>query len=165
MRRLLTSVLALTAVFLLCVPAFAADTGQKDAVTAYTIVVNGQALDIRGLPVAPYEENGTMMVPLRKIGEALGYEVGWNAETKAITIEDEYIQRATLFGGVATVVFEGKLQIIDMSREIENAVPTAIHDGCTYVPLEFFQEFLNDTAVEGAVIKIAPSMCELNSDS
>lgn len=164
MKRLLTSIVALGAVFLLCIPAFAAGTNQKGTGTAYAIMVNGKALDIRGLPVAPYEENGTIMVPLRKIGEALGYEVEWDAETRAITVDDKYIQKATLFDGVAAVVFEGKLQIVNMSREVENAVPTVIHNGYTYVPLEFFQEFFNDTAVEGAMIKIAPSMCELNSE-
>ena len=78
------------------------------------------------------------MVPLRRIGEALGYQVDWDSETKAATIEDRYIQRATLFDGSAVVVFQGKLQIIDMSREIENALPTVIHDGVVYVPLEIF---------------------------
>jgi hypothetical protein len=101
------------------------------------------------------------MVPLRKIGEALGYTVGWDAESGAITLDDNYIQKATFYNGTAKVVFEGKLKIIDLSREIENAVQTVIHDGYTYVPLEFFQEFFNDTVVDGYAITVAPSMNEL----
>lgn len=129
----------------------------------YTILVSEQALDLSDLPCAPYREGETIMVPLRKIGEALGYKVSWDAQTGAVTLDDEYIQRATLHHGISAVVFEGHLQIINMSREIENSVPTAVHDGYTYVPLEFFQEFLNDTAVEGSKITIAPSKCEINN--
>ena len=142
----------------LCVPALAADALPE---TPYTIAVCGQTLELGDLPVAPYQEGTTVMVPLRRIGEALGYKVDWDPETDAITIDDEYIQKATLFDGTAAVVFEGRLQVINMSRETENQVPTAVHDGYTYVPLEFFQEFFNDTAVEGTSITIAPSKSEL----
>ncbi len=48
-----------------------------------------------------------------------------------------------------------------MSREIKNTVATTIHDGYTYVPVEFFVEFLNDVTIENNVIKIAPSKAEL----
>ena len=161
MKKFLVSVLALVTVFLLCIPAFATEEVSNEA---YTIIVNEQALDLSDLPIAPYKEGDTMMVPLRKIGEALGYKVGWNSETKLITIEDYYIQKATLVNGTTSVIFEGKLQVINMSREIENAVPTVIHNGYTYVPLEFFQEFFNDTSIEGTTITIAPSKSELHSN-
>lgn len=38
-----------------------------------------------------------------------------------------------------------------------------IHNGYTYVPLEFFNEFLNDTAIEGTTITVHPSMCEVQT--
>lgn len=158
MKKFLASVLALMMLFSLCIPAFATEDIQNEA---YTIIVNDQPIDLSDLPLTPYKEGDTMMVPLRKIGEALGYKVSWNPETGAITIDDDYIQKATLVSGTATVVFEGKLQVINMSREIENTVPTVIHNGYTYVPLEFFQEFFNDTAIEDATITIAPSKSEL----
>ena len=79
----------------------------------------------------------------------------------SITIDDGYIQKATLYNKTAIATFEGKLQIIDMSREIKNTVATTIHDGYTYVPMEFFMEFLNDITIENNVIKIAPSKAEL----
>lgn len=158
MKKILTGILAFAAVFCLCAPCFASET---DA--AYTVSVSGHTLDLSDLPTAPYAQGGTIMVPLRKIGEALGYKIGWDAETGAITVDDEYIQKATLYAGTAAVVFEGRLTVINMSRELENSVETVIHDGCTYVPLEFFQEFFNDTAVEGTAVTIAPSMCEISS--
>lgn len=159
MKKLLSAVLAAIALISAAVPAFAAEADAQP----YTIVVNEQVLDLSDLPCAPYRKGDTVMVPLRKIGEALGYKVGWDAQTGAITIDDEYIQKATLYHGTAKAVFEGHLQIINMSRESVNSVETIVHSGYTYVPLEFFQEFLNDTAVEGTEITIAPSKCEITA--
>lgn len=160
MKRILSAFLVIAAVFALCVPGLAAEGTQR----TYTLTVSGKTIDLEELPVAPYEENGTVMVPLRKVGEALGYKVDWNAETKAITVDDEYIQKATLFEGTATVVFEGRLKIINMSREMENVSATVVHNGYTYVPLDFFREFLNDAEVVGDSITIAPSKSELCTD-
>lgn len=162
MKKLLAVILAVLTVLSLGVPALAADAAPAESPTAYTIIVNGKTLDLSGLPVAPYEEDGVVMVPLRKVGEALGYRVGWDAETGAITIDDDYIQGATLFDGSAKAVFTGHLKVINMSREIENALPTVVHTGgYTFVPADFFREFFNDVTVENGVITIAPSMCEL----
>ena len=160
MKRLFAGLLALLAALTLCVPAFAENDEPETA--AWVISVSGQNLDLQDLLVAPYREGDTVMVPLRAVSEALGYTVGWDPETRAITVDDEYIQKATLCAGSAAVTFEGHLQVIDMSREMENAVPTVIHEGHTYVPVQFFQEFLNDTAIDGTVITVAPSMCEIN---
>lgn len=157
MKKFSSIILSAIMLVSVSIPAFAAEPDAQP----YTIIVSEQVLDLSGLPCAPYREGETVMVPLRVIGEALGYKVSWDAQTGAVTLDDEYIQKATLHHGTAAVVFEGHLQIINMSREIENSVPTAVHDGYTYVPLEFFQEFLNDTAVEGSKITIAPSKCEI----
>lgn len=129
--------------------------------SGYAIFVNGKELDLSDLPRGAYLEGDTLMVPLRKIGEALGYTVGWDAETGAITLDDEYIQKATFFEDSAQVTFEGWLKVINMSREIELSVPATVHNGRTYVPVEFFEEFFNDVGVEGNTVTIAPSMAEL----
>lgn len=129
--------------------------------SGYAIFVNGKELDLSDLPRGAYLEGDTLMVPLRKIGEALGYTVGWDAETEAITLDDEYIQKATLYEDSAHVTFEGWLKVINMSREIDLTVPAAVHSGRTYVPMEFFEEFFNDVGVEGKTITIAPSQVEL----
>ena len=102
------------------------------------------------------------MVPLRLIGEALGYTVNWDPESGAITVDDDYIQKATLFDGTAAVSFEGHLQVIDMTHSRENDAPTACYEGCTYVPLTFFETFFNDVSLQGDRISVSPSMAELN---
>ena len=66
-------------------------------VSTMEIVVNNQVIQA---PAAYTNEQGTVMVPLRAIAEALGYEVIWNNETRSVTLgkdifltigEDNYI--------------------------------------------------------------------------
>lgn len=124
--------------------------------------VTDKDLDIRTLPKAPYAEGNTYMVPLRMVGEALGYTVSWDEETGAITVEDAYTQIATLYEGTKNVSVKGKLKVIDLSRDIENAQETVIFDGVTYVPMEFFDEFFNHSSYTDGVIEIAPNMAYLD---
>lgn len=79
-----------------------------------------------------------------------------------VTVDDDCIQKATLKNRSCEAVFEGHLKVINMSRTIENARETVVRDGYTYVPLEFFREFLNETIVENGVISVSPQMCELD---
>lgn len=120
-------------------------------------------LDLSALPSAPFYDGETLMVPLRAVAEALGYTVGWDAETGAITVDDDYIQYAVLKNGSALAAFTGRLQVIDMSREVENAAKTVILDGRTYVPAEFFTEFFNDVTLTEEGLFIAPGTAEIQS--
>lgn len=47
------------------------------------LYVNGTRLTV---PVNPEIKNGNTMVPLRKIFEALGADVAWNAEQRSVTV-------------------------------------------------------------------------------
>ncbi len=134
-------------------------SGDEETVSdELTVEVDGKVIETSD---KPYYDEDTLMVPLRKISEALGYTVGWDAQTGAITVEDSYTQKATLFGGSNKIKFDGKLKVIDMDRELEIAKAAAIHDGCTFVPLEFFNEFMNETKLEGTKVTIAPSKAEI----
>ena len=124
----------------------------------------GVNLDLSQLPRQPYREGDVRMVPLRLIAEALGYRVGWDAQTGAITVDDDYIQKATLYSGTAEVVFDSHLKAIDMSRTTVLPAAAVVFDGRTYVPLTFFTEFLNDVSEENGVILVAPSMCTLDAE-
>ena len=165
MKKFVCCLLAAAALVLTSMPVFAAPANPAGDTESFTIVAGGQTLDLSGLPCALYQEGNTVMVPLRKIAEALGYQVGWDPETGAISVDDGYIQKAVLFDGTKAVRFEGKLQVIDMSREIENEAETSVLNGCAYVPLTFFQEFFNDTAIEETTITVAPGMCELHTQT
>lgn len=97
--------------------------------TAYTLTVNGTDIDLSDLPRAIYESDGHIMIPLRKTAEALRYRVEWDAETGNITVDDNYIQGAHLHSGTTKAVFTGHLNVIDMSRKVENSAETVIYDG------------------------------------
>lgn len=47
------------------------------------VTVNGQTVT---LPVAPYETNGSTLIPLRFFSEQFGAHVGWNGETRTVLI-------------------------------------------------------------------------------
>ena len=155
MKKLISIMLA-AAVILLSAAAVLADG------TAYTLTVNGADIDLSDLPRAIYESDGHIMIPLRKTAEALGYRVEWDAETGNITVDDDYIQGAHLHSGTSKAVFTGHLNVIDMSREVENSAETVINDGYTYVLAEFFEEFFNDVTVDGMKISVSPSVAELD---
>ena len=165
MKRLASAALILT--YLGALPCAAAEEAAgapaNTAEAAYTLIVNGKALDTGALPRAPYDDNGVLMVPLRIIAEALGYKVGWDEATGAITVDDEYIQAATLYEGTAEVSFTGHLKVINMTYDWTNDAPAVIHDGYTYVPLSFFERFFNDAAVDGMLISVSPSVADLCS--
>ena len=163
MKKMLSALIALSvsSALLSSLPVLAeAETVENENIEEtknFSLLVNGNELALDDLPAEPYIE-----VPLRKIAEALGYNVTWDYDTQSVTVDDDYIQKATLKNRSREAVFEGHLKVIDMSRTIENERETVVRDGYTYVPLEFFREFLNETSVENGVISVSPQMCELD---
>ena len=127
-----------------------------------SVGLDANRLDLSALPCDPYYDGEHMMVPLRAVAEALGYKVGYNEATGEITVDDDYIQAATLKNGSASVTFKGHLQVIDMSRETELPVKVTIIGGYTYVPADFFVEFFNEVKIENGVVTIAPQMAYID---
>lgn len=91
-------------------------------------LINGKSIVA---PNAYLNEQGTVMVPLRAVAEALGYELTWESETmtiragKAISLQigqDNY-----LFARMAPIQLGTAPQLVD---------------GLTYVPLSFFKEVI-----------------------
>ena len=141
MKKTLSALIALV-LSLASLPALAeAEAAEAvEETKSFSLLVNGNELALDDLPAEPYIEGETVMV----------------------TVDDDYIQKATLKNRSCEAVFEGHLKVINMSRTIENARETVVRDGYTYVPLEFFREFLNETIVESGVISVSPQMCELD---
>ncbi len=77
MKRLYSILLTLTAVLTLSLTASGADSGSLH------ILVNGTPMNSSG---AYINDNGTTMVPLRAIAEALGCSVSWDPETQTVSI-------------------------------------------------------------------------------
>ncbi len=130
----------------------------KDAGLAILIGLDKTELAQGDLPCRSYYEGETLMVPLCKVAETLGYSAEWDSTSKTAVIDDGYIQKATLTADSTTAVFEGKLKMLNMSREAELTVKPVVVEGVLYVPADFFTEFLNDVEYGEGIVTIAPSM-------
>lgn len=110
----------------------------------YTISVNGVQLEKKG-----YLENGKVMVPVRAIAEALGFEVTWNGEA----------QRVELLRGANYITFRIGVDGYTFAKTAPmplGVAPVEIN-GTTFVPVNFAEEILHtDVAVDPAgVVTIA----------
>lgn len=133
------------------------DTGM-DAGTAYHFAVNGKPVETTA---NAYENDGVMMLPLRAIGEALGYKVMWIPETDDIVMENS-IQKVVLHNASATAQFTWKLTSVSYTGAIELETEAVVHSGVTFVPASLFELFFNDISVDGTLISVSPSMSVLH---
>ncbi|WP_110930438.1 copper amine oxidase N-terminal domain-containing protein [Paenibacillus bouchesdurhonensis] len=105
-----------------------------------TFNVDGKAI---AAPAAFLNEDGVVMVPIREIVEALGYEIGWDDETSGITV------------GKAISLQVGKdAYVFAKMAPVELGTAPVIVDGNTFVPLHFFTDiaqasdaYVNNTEV------------------
>ncbi len=94
------------------------------------VLLNNSALSFTQPPVI---ENGTTLVPMRAIFEAMGASVDWNGETQTVTsVKDSTTISLTLNKNTATV----------NGKDISLAVPAKLVNGSTMVPLRFVSESL-----------------------
>ena len=107
------------------------------------ILVNDVEID--ALPAFMHENGFSIMLPLRAVAEALGFEVRWDNESWAVILDDEI-----------------KLYIDGDYYLLENGVATAVEfgpspmlvDGSTFVPMLFFThvaDMANAFAFEGRI--------------
>jgi len=93
------------------------------------IRVNGEITDA---PSAFVNEDDMVMVPLRAIAEALGYEVEWNQESQSVTVGSSIFLKI----GEDSYTFE-------QMAPIELKAAPKIVEGHTFVPLSFFRTVVN----------------------
>ncbi|MEK8132454.1 copper amine oxidase N-terminal domain-containing protein [Paenibacillus filicis] len=84
----------------------------------------------------PYNQDGTVMVPVRFVTEQLDAEVKWDAATKQVTITDP------LTGSVAVLTLDSKQATVN-GKTLELDQPAVLVDGNTYVPVRFVAESMN----------------------
>lgn len=166
MKKFLAGLFLAASVLFVTVTAsvWAAEPAHRQEIGNFEILVGAEREALGHLSAKPYYKNETLMVPLRPIAEALGYSVVWQAETGQVTVEDAYTQKAMLQPGTKIVAFEGKLTVIDLSRQIEAAEAIVMDEGCTFVPLAFFEEFFNTTCLEGDAVIIEPEMAYVQDE-
>ena len=94
--------------------------------------------DEKGEVVEPQIINGRTMVPMRKIFEVFGAEVGWNGETKTITATTpEKVLTLQIGSDKASIATSGDVEEITL-----DSVPV-VKGGRTLVPVRFIAESLD----------------------
>lgn len=95
-----------------------------------TAMVNGKKVP---LDVSPEIINGSTMVPLRFIGEAIGAKVAWDGAERKITLT---LKQDTL------ILWIGQIKALVNGKEVLMNTPAQIIDDTTMVPLRFVSENL-----------------------
>lgn len=91
-----------------------------------------------------YANDNTTMVPLREVAEAAGFTVTWDAENRAVILNDGVY---SLKIGENSYV-KGKMMPLTLS-----AAPEIVND-LTYVPAEFFAEVTESATVDGTSLVV-----------
>ena len=94
------------------------------------IFVNGNSIDMTVVKA----ENGSYLLPVRFVAEALGLEVGWDNALRKVTV-------GTVPMGVNFTIGENSYNKARMTPFVLSSEPVLI-DSRTYVPLDFFTEVL-----------------------
>lgn len=105
------------------------------------IVVNGEILETELTPF--FNEEGILMIPLRVVAEALGYDVNWDGEMQSIRLG---VAIHTWIGN--TEAHRGRMAPIELST-----APILV-DSATFVSMDFVQYVLAQTVYvfEGQVV-------------
>lgn len=130
----------------LLIPALTASAAPK-------VVVDGRVLNSVAVPRV---ENGTTLVPMRGIFEALGALVDWDADTGTIT---------AVKGQTRIVLKTGSYSAYRNGREIRLTAPARVVNGATLVPLRFVGESLGadvywHSATQTAYVSSGPGLVE-----
>lgn len=107
------------------------------------IVVNN---DVINAPSAYINDQDTVMLPIRAIAEALGYDVKWDNTTKSVMIGN----------GISLTIGVDNYNYM-RTAPIQLGTSPEIIDGRTFVPASFFKEVMrvNDVKITGLSIVIS----------
>lgn len=96
------------------------------------------------IPANIYENNGQLMVPVRLIGEKLGFKIEWIEEENAVFL-DNGKKNTTVYIGLDSYYTASSTAIGMSAPSSLGAAPELLND-TTYVPLKLF-ELLDDISV------------------
>lgn len=91
-----------------------------------------------------YAKDNTTMVPLREVAEAAGFTVTWDAENRAVILNDGVYSLKISENSYV----KGKMMPLTLS-----AAPEIVND-LTYVPAEFFAEVTESATVDGTSLVV-----------
>ncbi|HUC92241.1 MAG TPA: stalk domain-containing protein [Paenibacillus sp.] len=133
---------ALLAAAIIAVPAQAASAAPAEAAAqtpakqpGIRVYVDGKQLAFKPAPV---ERNGTILVPMRPIFDALEAPVAWQQQTKTVFARK----------GSRTIALKlGSKQAVVSGKAVKLSAPPQVIGGATMVPLRFVSEALDADTV------------------
>ena len=111
---------------------------QKLSIAYYTLQVNGQDLDLEGTNI--YTKGTTILIPLRKSAEALGFTLTWNPKTKSTELNNGTIKTNITVGSNSYAYTSSKA----ISEPITLGSAPMIIGGNTYIPITLYNILYND---------------------
>ena len=139
MKKTISLMLALASISSMGVSAMAAnDTGEPMviapapsvvATAQRQFVVNGKAMQLDSYTT----ENGTLMVPVRALAEALGFKLTWN--NGEVNINDGEMQCDLRIGEENYFVYTAIKDVIGMSAPFTLGSAPVLKNDKTYVPV------------------------------
>lgn len=101
------------------------------------VTLNGNPIPLNHLKITHY--NGKVLLPLRLVAEAMGFEVAWNQETYTATLNNGKI-KSTVQVGFDSYNYSSVNQI-GMSAPFSTGAAPRLIDGSVYVAAEYFEMF------------------------
>lgn len=101
------------------------------------VEVDGKLVDFKGLPFT--HDQGHLMVPVRPLAEAMGFEVTWDKDTYSATLNNGKI-KSTVQVGFDSYNYSSVVAI-GMSAPFSVGAAPRFIDGTMYVPVEYFTMF------------------------
>ena len=100
------------------------------------ITISGKAVDLTGLQ-APYAYCGNVMIPLRKVAEALDFTVSWDQARRTASLDNGLVKTKVQIG------YDGyymqSSQAIGLTPVTGLGAAPRLCDGSTYVPARMFE--------------------------
>lgn len=128
-------------------------TSVAFAAGSYSVTVDGEALDLGS--AVPYEVEGHVMLPLRKVAEALGFVVTWEQEPLRATVDDGLVKSSVTIGVDSYFMFGG--QAVGLSAPQSFGVAPVLTDGTTFVPTDLFTLLCGQSSVKDGVVLLEKS--------
>ncbi|OAB40655.1 hypothetical protein PMSD_01795 [Paenibacillus macquariensis subsp. defensor] len=126
---------------------------QVNALLVDSITLNGSPLDLGGLKMTV--RNGNVMVPLRIVVEALGFNVTWEKNPHTALIDNGTIKTSLQIG--YDNYYKASSNQIGLTEPIQYGTPPMLFEGNTYVPAQLINLLLSDTdsiIINGGVLNI-----------
>lgn len=97
-------------------------------------------------------QDGVAMIPARKVAEALGYKVTWNAADKSITLSNGSIQ--TTITPNQDLYAYSSVNAIGMSAPTHLGAASFVEEGVSWIPAELFSMLGNDLTLFDGILSL-----------